>query len=157
MATEPHDIATEFPDGVNLTDFQRDYVDELTTTASMNREQAQKLAGGNTVTNGETKPRTPQLYIAGTLNVEFGDEPIDPNIRTAIDNTIAAQTGSDFAGPVLADMLPGDAPGQQAYVYDGVRQNPAIGSGSWIYWDGEESWRYIRDDTVAVTPAPVRA
>ncbi len=93
MTTEAHDIATDFPVGVNTPDFQREYVEQLVSVAGIARGAAQQMAGSNSVENEVRAPGSTQLIVAGTYNIEFGSAPIDPDIRTAIDNAIAAQTG----------------------------------------------------------------
>lgn len=154
MSTEPHDIAEDFPSGVNTADFQRAYVNELVSTAGIARGPAQQMAGGNRIEDGVRAPGSVQLVVSGTYQIEIGDLPIDPLIRTAVDTAIALQTGSQFTGPTLAEFEAGEFPGEQRYAFDGERQSPAAGLGSWTYWDGAVNWRYIRDDSIAVTVIP---
>lgn len=153
MTTEPHDIADDFPNGVNTVAFQRAYAQQLIDTAGFNRRRARQLVGGNSLSRGVRSRGTTQLYTAGTYNIEIGDLPIDPNIRLAVDRAIADQQGETFMGPVLAEFDVGQHPGEQRYAFDGTRRNGTPGLGALVYWDGDQSWRYVRDDRVAVTPS----
>ena len=156
MATQDYDIALTFPTGVNVTTFARQYYAELTTTGGLSESEAAEFARGTSVSNGVRKPGATggQAFIAGLLLVGIGDGTLTRPIQESIDNAIAAQSGNDFDGARLTQLGTDHSPGAQIYVVDGLRQAPATGSGAFVYWDGVDSWRYVRDDTVAITPTP---
>lgn len=154
MTTVAYDIEIAFPNGVNTPDFQRAYVDELVAVAGFARGPAQQMAGQNNIADSARAPGTVQLVVSGTYNIESGPQPTLPGTQLAIDNAIASQTGARFSGPTLAELGPGDLPGEQRYAFDGERQTPAQGLGSWVYWDGAGNWRYMSGHYIAVTPTP---
>ena len=154
MATQNYDIAATFPSGVNLSTFARTYYNELTTTGGLTDAEARVYARETRVDNGVRKPgrNNGQVFIGGTLLVGIGDGTVTRPIQDAINNAIAAQTGNDYEGARLAQLGTGEAPGATIYVVDGTRQSPETGTGALVYWDGEGNWRYVRDDSIAITP-----
>lgn len=150
--TQNYDIAATFASGVNVTTFNLQYVAELVSAVGMTQNDAIAFAQGTKVLNGTKVNGSGQLYSAGTLCVGIGTVAVTAAQQTAIDDTIAAQVPVAYQGALLANLGIGNIPGEYMYVSDGTRQLPAPGSGALVYWDGIDSWRYVRDDMVAITP-----
>ena len=94
--------------------------------------------------------RGPQHFSKGELVLVTAREPTVPE-RAAIDQAITDEPGHTFSGLTLAALEAGEFEGQQLYVVDLPRKGPSRGLGTYIYWDGLDSWRRTSDDTRAKT------